>query len=226
MSKSWITLVEAQAIKPDFQQGWILDPETGSYKSRFGFAEIRVQLKADGTPDFDRLVVGEAPNINAVVWARKNGTIYIGRTVQARPFADRHDGQPADPAIIFVQPCVMGFNLLRVAGVESALREAAEEAGTADAIIAIEQMRFHNPNPTFCATWSELFEIEVDLDKVQDTTDASELIYKAEYVPLRQALEDIARGWDDGVSYRSATANDALFVWLARHPEFLAEIYR
>ncbi len=81
------------------------------------------------------------------------------------------------------------------------------------------------PNPTFCATWSELFDIEVNLDLVQDTTDASELIYKAEYVPIKQVLEDIARGWDNGVSYRSATANDALFVWITRHPELWPQIF-
>lgn len=217
MVKGWVSLEEALRLNPDFQPGWKYDPSSHRFDSRFGFAEQRVQLDAEGKLAFDRVVYGEAPNINAVVWGRRDGQIYIGRTVQSRPFADHHDGEPADPAITFVQPCVMGFNLERVAGTEAALREASEEAGTGNAVLSIKQMRFHNPNPTFCATWSELFEIEVDLDKIEEASDRSELIYRAEFVPLSQAIDDIARGWEDGVSYRSATANDTLFVWLAKH---------
>ena len=219
VAKGWVSVMEAQRLDPGFMAGWLFvtDSQKQGYESRFGFAEHRVQLDAEGKPAFDRVVYGEAPNINAVVWGRRDGQIYIGRTVQSRPFADRHDGLPADPPITFVQPCVMGFNLEKVAGTETALREASEEAGTGNAVLSIKQMRFHNPNPTFCATWSELFEIEVDLDKIEEASDRKELIYKAEFVPLSQAIVDIACGWDDGVSYRSATANDALFVWLATH---------
>ena len=82
-------------------------------------------------------------------------------------------------------------------------------------------MEHHNPNPTFCATWSELFSVEVDLSKVTSQTDRSELIYRAEYLPLDEVLSRIGKGEFEGVNYRSATANDAFFVWLARHPRML-----
>jgi hypothetical protein len=209
-----------------------MDIDNRRIYSRFGFGEIRVQMKPDGSPDFDRLVYGEAPSINCVVWGRaKDGTLKVAVVIQARPFADMPDGSFARLSLAFGQPCVMGFrdnlggsrNLASAfqAADETAVKESLEEAG-ATVVVNIRQMGYHNPNPTFCATWSELFEIEVDLAKIQEFTDKTELIYRAEYLPIREVLTRIGEGEYEGVSYRSATANDAFFVWLARHPEALA----
>ena len=90
----------------------------------------------------------------------------------------------------------------------------------------MNKMGHHNPNPTFCATWSQLLEIQVDLDLVTSQVDSSELIYKAEYLPVSEVYRRIALGEFEGVNYRSATANNALMVWLARHPEALAQAVR
>jgi 8-oxo-dGTP pyrophosphatase MutT (NUDIX family) len=224
MSKGWVTLKEAHELDPEFKPGWSYNPETGSYESRFGKVESRVQLKADGSLDFDRMVYHESANINAVVWGRdEDGEIRVAITIQGRPFADDPYGGPSEP-IIFGQPCVMGFNLARVAGEDAAIREASEEAGTQSAVIDVRFLGHHNPNPTFCATWSDLLSIQVDLTKVTDQVDRKELIYRAEYVPIKELLRRISVSQYEGVNYRSATANDAFFVWLAMNLWVLEEI--
>lgn len=235
----WITPQEALSRDSGFfrrrgESSWKVDAKNRRIYSRFGFAEVRVQIKPDGTPDFDRVVYSEAPNINAVVWGiDADGIHRIAVVVQARPFADKpHAPIPSSPPIIFGQPCVMGF-LEKIVGekiakifdenaAEGAGREALEEAG-AVSIISIRNMQPHNPNPTFCASWSKLFDIQVDLDKVSDRVDREELIYKAEYLPIKEVLRMIGTGWHNNVNYRNATANDAFFVWLCRHPEALAQ---
>lgn len=232
----WMTRNEALAIDPKFfaargDNSWSMNPERGEVRSRFGFGQIRVQKRSDGSPDFDRLVYGEAPNINCVVWGRDSDGIYkVGVVIQARPFADMPTGEPADTPIAFGQPCVMAFSLRNIVGEgisrayesgdDTSVREALEEAG-AVVIHPPLPMGYHNPNPTFVATWSQLFEIEVDLSKVTEPTDQTELIYRAEYISVKELLARIAEGEHQGVSYRSATANDAFFVWLAKHPEAL-----
>lgn len=240
MTQGWVTLEKALELDPDFltrrgQNAWTYDPERHGFYSRFGFSEVRVQLKqsawgksfSEFTPedlDFERGAYGEADNINAVVWGYdQDGNIRVGVTIQARPFADNADHTPANPSIVFGQPCVMGFNIERVAGTDAAVREASEEAGTGTAVLGVESLGYHNPNPTFCATWSELYSIQVDLTKVTAQTDRSELIYRAEYVPIWDLLLRIAEGEVEGVNYRSATANDAFLVWLACHPVHLTE---
>lgn len=227
----WISVQEALRMDPDFfkkrgENSWTSDPENIRISSNFGFAEDRVQLKDDGTLDFDRVVYGEAPNINAVVWGKDaDGNIKVGVTIQARPFADNPNGTPADPPLIFAQPCVMGF-LQRIVGEplasafekadQGALREAMEEAGVST-IKDIRYLGHHNPNPTFVATWSQLLEIEVDLQEVSEHTDRAELIYRAEYLSLEELFARIGSGVHRGINYRSATANDAFLVWLVNH---------
>lgn len=239
--QAWITPEDAEERTPGFfaargENSWQVDAENRRIHSRFGFAEVRVQTKSDGTPDFDRVVYGEAPNINAVVYGVRDGTYYVAVVIQARPFADLpistpENITPADPPIAFGQPCVMGF-LNKIVGSQlatafetadvAALREAIEEAG-ALGILSVEEMGHHNPNPTFCATWSQLLEIQVDLEMITSEVDSSELIYRAEYIPVAEVYRRIALGEYDGVNYRSATANNALMVWLARHPEALMQ---
>ncbi|OGC51806.1 hypothetical protein A2982_03245 [candidate division WWE3 bacterium RIFCSPLOWO2_01_FULL_39_13] len=233
---TWVSPQEAERRLPGFfkergENAWKLDVPSRRMYSRSGFAQVRVQTKPDGSPYFDHVVYGEAPGVNAVTWGVTEDGIYkVAVVVQARPFADTPDGQPADPPIIFGQPAVMG-SLKRVVGEEEtveafekaedcALREAVEEAGVG-AIKAITLLGYHNPNPASCATWSELLDIEVDLTKVSEHTDKEELIFRAEYLPVREILRRIGVGEHEGVNYRSATANSAFLVWLCRHPEAL-----
>ena len=113
---AWVTAPEAQALEPRFFRrrqrkhiAWTVHPRNHKrIQSRFGWGEVRVQLKGDGIPDFDRLVYGEAPNINCVVWGKDEDGYKVANVVQARPFADMPDGSPASPPIPFGQ-WVMGF---------------------------------------------------------------------------------------------------------------------
>ena len=105
-------------------------------------------------------------------------------------------------------------------GEEGVLREAIEEAGVG-AVKGVQLMGYHNPNPTFVATWSQLLGIEVDLTQVSEHTDRKELIFRAEYLPVREILRRIGVGEHESVNYRSATANSAFLVWRCSHPEAL-----
>jgi len=208
--KMWQSLPEVLKIDPDFlkkrgENGWRWNSETGGIESRFGKAMIQVQLKPDGSPDFDRVVYYEPPNINAVVYSfTVDGTCMVGITIQERPFANNpanleHPyGIPAEPAIKFAQP-VMGFarkifgeKAMSVfeSGAGTATREALEELGIRD-IIEIKPLGEHYPNPTFCATVSQLFEIQVDLKKILKKTDESELIVSVEFITLKELFSRI-----------------------------------
>lgn len=239
MAKGWVTVQEALEIDPDFltnrgEGAWVIDPGNYEIRSRFGFVQIRVQLREDGTLDFDRAVYGEAPSINAVCWGKSpsTGNVLIAVVDQGRPFSDNPDGTPADPPIVFGQPAVLGF-LDKVVGKEAAqayekageaaIREALEESG-ATSVINIQSMGYHNPSPTFCATWPALFDVEVDLLEIGVDVDRTELIYKADYYSLADIRERIAAGEYEGVNYRAGMANAALMVWLCRHPEFACQL--
>lgn len=224
----WVTLERALQLDPNFKPGWSLDPVTGRWSHpMFGFAEQRVQLKPDGMPAFDRVIVSETPNINAVVWGRDtDGTVRVAVTIQARPFVDNLDGTLANPPYIFAQPCVMGFTPEGI-GAAGAFREASEEAGAGDAFIGEpEDLGYINPNASFCVSWTRCWAIQVDLAKVTGQTDRKEGIYKAPYIPLRDVTERIAAGFHEDpelghVEYSSAMPNSVLQRWLYRHPEML-----
>lgn len=232
--RGWITPQRAEELVPSFfekrgREGWMMDSLNRRFFSLFGFAEVRVQTKPDGMPDFDRVVIGEAPNINAVVWGLdENNFPRIAVMTQVRPFADipGKDKQPEEP-YSFRQPCVMGFakrllgNSLGQAFEEygaAAIRETGEEAGALGVLDLIDH-GWHNPNPTFVASWSRVLEIVVDLNKVTTAVDRTELITKATYESLDEILEriDVNQGWDDNISSRAATPNSALLIVMARH---------
>lgn len=233
----WISPEECEKRFPGWlgsrgENGWSVDAEKRRITSHFGFAEVRVQLNADGTPAFDRVVCGEAPNVNAVAYYVRDGIYYVGITYQVRPFADIGYGVPADPPMIFAQP-VMGFNAKtagpKVAaifetGISSASREALEEAGVQD-IVSIQNMGQHWGNPTGpLVTPTDLFEIEVDPETIDtNKIDREELIYKCEYVSVSELIRRIALGEHDGVNYRASVAMNTFFVFLSRHPEALAQ---
>ena len=241
--KKWVGLTEALKIDSEFQKkrgenGWNYNPETGGIESRWGQVMIQVQLKEDGSLDFDRAVYYELPNINAVVYGfEADGTCKVGITIQERPFANNPPdvnnpyGTPADPPLKFGQP-VMGF-LRKIVGdgaasifestIGGATREALEEVGAAG-VLEVKPFGEHYPNPTFCATVSKLIEIKVDLKEVVGQIDKEELIYKIEYVPLKELFSRIGKKIHDGVNYNAAVANNTFFMWLAKHPELLNQL--
>ncbi|OGH21230.1 MAG: hypothetical protein A2958_01880 [Candidatus Levybacteria bacterium RIFCSPLOWO2_01_FULL_38_13] len=234
---SWITAAECEERFPGWlaargENGWRVDVAKRCISSRFGFAEVRVQLNQDGTPAFDRVVCGEAPNINAVAYYVKDGVWYIGVTFQVRPFADLAYGVPADPPIKFAQP-VMGFRDKIVGKVASAVfesapegakREVLEEAGVND-VMSIQSMGQHWGNPTGpLVTPTDLLEIQVNPESIDTSKlDREELIYKCEYLSTSELVSRIASGEHDGVNYRASVAMNTFFVFFARHPEALAQ---
>lgn len=231
MAKAWITLKRALKLDPGFLEKrkgkeWEYDPKRDGFYSLYGFAQYRVQVDKNGMPDFGRVVYGEAENINVPVWGvDKDGVPRVLIVFQERPFADQPNGKPSSPPIVFGQPCVLAFNIDRAESIiATVLRELLEEGGVPpEALIGKPvKMGVHAPAPTFCATWSNLFEVKVDLSKVILPTDTEERITGTAWLPVREVISRIGKGKHDGINYRYATANGAFFVWLARHPELLA----
>jgi hypothetical protein len=202
--------------------------------SPFGTVRNMVVVDDDGTPVFDRPEYCEAPNVNVVVWGRNtDGTVKLAVISQPSPHADDPRMQPnmdCDP-IVFGQ-IVMGFSQHKVFGddvvnqfesaEEAAARETGEEAG-ANVILNVEvpPSPWHNPNPTFVATWSDLLFVEVDLEALEAIkSDRDEPIYKAEFVDVPTLLKRIAAGvGPDDELYRMCTANSAWMIFFAIHPE-------
>jgi len=224
------------------ENNWILsvngeDQPAGTdwqVRSRFGSVRPVAVLDKDGNPTFDRPEYREAPNVNVVAWGRdhETGEILIGIISQPRPHPDDPEHPESSEALVFGQ-IPMGFmdklvgkDLLDQyeSGREAAARETGEETG-ASVILNIEQPHYpwHNPNPTFCATWSDLYFVEVDLAKIEELKeDRSEPIFKAVYLPVRSLIGLIATGQlDQGAEiFRSCTANSAWLIFFTTHPDF------
>ncbi len=199
--------------------------------SPFGSVESAVVVDDAGEPLFDRPIYREAPNVNCVVWGRdKDGVAKFAVIRQPRPHADDPENPDSKRAVVFGQ-IVMGF-LEKLVGKDminryesvanGAAREAGEEAG-AMVIKNIERPAYpwHNPNPTFVATWSELVFVEVDLEAIEAIKpDRHEPIFSAEYVTAAELRQRIAEGRDskDAV-YRMCTANSSWFIFFCCHPE-------
>ncbi|MEK7612694.1 MAG: NUDIX domain-containing protein [Patescibacteria group bacterium] len=198
-------------------------------EGRFGSIKTAVVMNADGTPSFDKPIVYEAPATNIVAWGiGKDGKARIGVIRQPRPHADDPLNQWKDghaPVVIGQLP--MGY-LDKLAGGKfetpeaGAVREVGEETG-ATAVLNVERPKcpWHNPNPTFVGSWTDLLFVKVDLDKVEALkADHSEPIYSAEYIPVPELLRRIREGRDaESAYYRMATANSLWFVFFATHPE-------
>lgn len=204
--------------------------------SPFGSVRNVVVVDDEGKPVFDRPEYREAPNVNVVVWGRDtDDTVRLAVVTQPRPHADDpflEPGNPCDP-VTFGQ-IVMGFNKRKVLGddvvdqyesvEDTAARETAEESG-AKVIrnVEVPHVPWHNPNPTFCATWSDLLFVEVDLEALEEIRSTrSEPIYRAEFVTISELMRRIAAGsGPNGELYRMCTANSAWLVFFATHPELL-----
>ncbi len=201
--------------------------------SPFGSVSEAVVLGGDGKPSFTRPIYREAPNVNVIAWGYdKYGSAQLAVIRQPRPHAD--DPENRDTAghspVVFGQ-IVMGF-LEKLVGKDlieryesikaGAVRETGEESG-ASVVLNIEYpaCAYHNPNPTFVATWSDLVFLQVDLDAVEALKpDRNEPIFSAEYVGAQELRRRVAAGRDEqGALYRMCTANSAWFIFFCTHPE-------
>ena len=247
-----ISMSEARKRKSDFfinrpaDLNWLLrvtppDGKTQEFPpgteweatSRFGKVEDVVVINADGSPGFNRPRYHEAPNTNSVAWGfdKKTGKVKIAILTEERP----HALHPIDPrlseSLVFGQvPMgfknkIIGKDLLEEfeTAEDGAIRELGEETGLRTILTKFRPaFPFHNPNPTFVATWSDLVFIQVDLDKIEEKKlDKNEMIYKAEYLTVPELLERIAQGQDEnGAIYRACTSLSILMIFFATFPHF------
>jgi ADP-ribose pyrophosphatase YjhB (NUDIX family) len=219
---------------PQHRAGWklIIDGKmmpTGtewSVQSSFGSVQTAVVLDASGSPVFDRPIYSEAPNVNMVAYGRSSdGQTKVAVIRQPRPHADdpevRHTHGHAP--IVFGQ-VPMGFieKILGESVEEAAERETFEETG-ARTVLSVTRPAcpYHNPNPTFVRTWSDLVFVEVDLERIESLRSTrDEPIYSAEYIPVPELLRRIKDGRDEqGALYRMCTANSVWLIFFATFPE-------
>lgn len=221
-----------------YKAGWRLivngeemPPETEwEVVSRFGSMHTAVVADAEGRPVFDRPAVREADNVNIIAWGRRKrlfrkDDVRIAVIRQPRPHADNPELPLANGhmPVVFGQ-IPMGFmeKVLGESGEDAARRETGEETG-ASAVVRVTRPAYpwHNPNPTFVATWSNLYFVEVDLDRIEALKpDRSEPIYSAEYIPVRELLHRIRDGQDErGAVYRMCTSNSLWLIFFATYPE-------
>lgn len=202
--------------------------------SPYGSVASAVVVDEKGRPIFDRPVYYEAPNVHAIVYGRDtDGKIRVAVISQPRPHAD-DPMQPGNdhPPVIFGQT-PMGFLLSKIAGngnivpietgAAGAMREAGEEAGV-QVVISVTQPKYPhiNPNPTFVATWSEVYFLEVDLHQIRRLKpDHAEPIFSAEYLTVPELLRRIREGQDEkGAVYRMGVSLGDWMIFFATHPEF------
>ena len=234
---------EAKQANPDFFEGrpqnWVLriKKEDGAIEeyegvdweavSPFGAVRSAVVTDNEGKPVFDRPRYEEKPNVNVVAWGRdiKTGQIRLALISQPRPHSDDPINPDNTEQLVFAQ-IPMGskdglFGKDQIEAYEStkdaAIRETGEETG-ASVICDISQPEFpfHNPNPTFVGTWSDLVFVEVDLDQIEKLKfDRKEPIFKAEYVPLKEVWKEIRAGKTDRGITRMCTSNSALLIYLS-----------
>ena len=194
--------------------------------SAYGAVQTAVVVDKKGSPVFDRPAYVEAPNVNIVAWGHdRDGTVRVGVIRQPRPHADDPERPRAEDhaAVVFGQ-IPMGFleKILGETAEDAAKRETGEETG-ASVVISVTKPEYpwHNPNPTFVRSWSDLAFVEVDLAKIHEhESTRNEPIYSAEYITVPELLQRIRLGKDEaGAVYRMCTANSILMIFFATHPE-------
>jgi len=223
-------LRECEEFAADSDEDWRAE-------SPFGAVESAVVVDKEGKPVFDRPAYREAPNVNIVAYGKEdNGRVRVAVIRQPRPHADdpEHPSEPNEPIVFGQIP--MGF-LERIIGKDmiqrfeasasGAAREVAEETG-AQVVKNIIKPKFPwlNPSPSFVATWSELYFVEVDLAKIEELkADRNEPIFSAEYVTLADLRQRIAAGTDEqGAVYRYGNALALWMIFLSHFPEFASQL--
>lgn len=222
---------------PTHKAGWRLTvngqemPANTEWKatSRFGSVETAVVLDGEGNPVFDRPAYSEAANVNIIAFGRDaSGAVRVAIIRQPRPHAD----DPEQPGVDGHRPIVfgqvpMGF-MEKLTGehfetsAAAACRETGEETGASVVLRCVQPAYpWHNPNPTFVKTWSELWFVEIDLQRVEALRSTrSEPIYTAEYVTVPELLRRVREGKDhQGAVYRMCTANSLWFIFFATFPD-------
>jgi 8-oxo-dGTP pyrophosphatase MutT (NUDIX family) len=198
---------------------------------RFGMVESAVETDSNGNPQNERPRYWEADNVNIVAHGldKKTGQVKIAMLVEERPRALHPKNHELDGSLRFGQ-VPMGF-LGKIFGKEAAhILESAEEGairelGEETGIKGVRSMfrplfPYHNPSPSFVATWSMLFFFEVDLDKIEEQKlDHDEKIFKAEFLPIPELLRRIKQGQiEDGTIYRAGTSLSILMIFFSTFP--------
>lgn len=253
-----ISMSEARKRKPDFftnrpmDLNWLLkvtppDGRTHEFPpgteweavSRFGRVEDVVVADNNGNPLFNRPRYHEAPNTNVVAWGRdpKTDEVRIAMLTEERPHALHPSDSSLNEVLKFGQvpmgfrDKIIGKDLIEEyeSAIQGAVRELGEETG-AKTIVSVFQpsFPFHNPNPTFVATWSELVFIKVNLEKIEEKKlDKNEMIYKAEYLTVPELLRRIRQGQaKDGATYRACTSLSILMIFFATFPSLFSVVER
>jgi hypothetical protein len=201
--------------------------------SRFGRITSEVVVDKKGDPQFDRPAVHETPCVNVVAWGRdlRTGEVKVALISEERPHVNHPELPDSTEPLRFAQ-IPMGF-MDRILGkdgtrclewgVHAAGREVMEETG-------IQSVRgftkpncpYHNYSPSFMATWAAVVFVEVDLETIgRLQLDHHEVIYKAEYVSVRELLARIREGQDaEGNIFRGSSSLSALMMFFAQYPEF------
>ncbi len=225
------------------ENNWILEVNGKQFppgtdwkvKSRFGSVEAAVVVDKEGRPLFDRPSYSEAPGVSIVAWGRDavTGEVKIAVIHQPRPHADDPEDRSSTEEMVFGQ-LPMGF-MDKLIGKEemehftdAAKRETAEEAG-ASVVLAIEvpPYPYQNACPTFLRSWVDLCFVQVDLQKIgEGKKDATEPIYKAEYISVKELIKRVGAGKADGAAYRMGISNALWFIFFCCHPDLWPDIYR
>ncbi len=220
-NSAWTLRVESQGQTQEFiGVNW-------QASSRFGKVENRVVVDSDGRPLFDRPAYWEAPNVNIVAWGRdQKEEVRIAILQEERPHADHPEASESTTPLTFSQ-VPMGFLEKLIGkdqmetGQEGAAREVEEETGSAIRSWSRPNYPRHNPSPSFVSSWSEIYFVEVDLEKIERLKqDKTEAIFKAEYVSIPSLLAKIKEGQSkDGAVFRAATSLSVLMIFFAHYPE-------
>lgn len=195
--------------------------------SRFGSFRSAVITDNEGKPSFDKPRADEAPAVNVVAYGKdkKTGELRIAMISQARPHAD-NDFDPESTKDMVFEQIPMGFLEEIIGKIESAKegakRETTEETG-ASAVLDVSSPEYskHYPDPTFVGTSTNVIFVEVDLDKIDKLKiDKNEPIYKADYIPLSQLIDDIKQGKTERGFARMCTSNSAILMFLSNLNSF------
>lgn len=205
-----------------------------AFRSQFQTTQHLVALRpnpetGEMEPDFDRVIVSEAPNVHVNAYSiDPDGTYWFGVTYNIRQFVE---GQR--PALCGEIP--KGFTLDRVVGPEAANLIDAEEAAGLQIIHELglpfvtpprflRQMRKGN---TFDArSVSTIYEAQVDRHAVATELDERRGILASEMIPMSEYGRRVREGTDaDGISWDAGFDLSTLQMFLMEHPEAARQFY-